>query len=77
MERANIISIAKTTLEIEISELEKLKSRLDDQFAEAVEIIHAAKGKLIVVGIGKSAHVGNKIVATLNSTGTPSQFLHA
>ncbi|SEH33430.1 KpsF/GutQ family sugar-phosphate isomerase [Chryseobacterium culicis] len=77
MDRTNIISIAKTTLEIEISELEKLKNRLDDQFARAVEIIHSAKGKLIVVGIGKSAHVGNKIVATLNSTGTPSQFLHA
>lgn len=77
MDRTNIISIAKSTLEIEISELEKLKNRIDDQFAHAVEIIHSAKGKLIVVGIGKSAHVGNKIVATLNSTGTPSQFLHA
>ncbi|MBB4805698.1 arabinose-5-phosphate isomerase [Chryseobacterium defluvii] len=77
MERLNIISIAKSTLEIEISELEKLKNRIDDDFAKAVEIIHSAKGKLIVVGIGKSAHVGNKIVATLNSTGTPSQFLHA
>ncbi|MDR6370382.1 arabinose-5-phosphate isomerase [Chryseobacterium bernardetii] len=77
MDRTNIISIAKSTLEIEISELEKLKNRIDDQFAQAVEIIHSAKGKLIVVGIGKSAHVGNKIVATLNSTGTPSQFLHA
>ncbi|KQT31482.1 D-arabinose 5-phosphate isomerase [Chryseobacterium sp. Leaf405] len=77
MEKANIISIAKTTLEIEISELEKLKNRINDDFVKAVEIIHAAKGKLIVVGIGKSAHVGNKIVATLNSTGTPSQFLHA
>lgn len=77
MERANIISIAKSTLEIEISELEKLKNRLDEDFVKAVEIIHSAQGKLIVVGIGKSAHVGNKIVATLNSTGTPSQFLHA
>lgn len=77
MERPNIISIAKSTLEIEISELEKLKNRIDESFAKAVEIIHSAKGKLIVVGIGKSAHVGNKIVATLNSTGTPSQFLHA
>lgn len=77
MDRTNIISIAKSTIEIEISELEKLKNRIDDQFAQAVEIIHSAKGKLIVVGIGKSAHVGNKIVATLNSTGTPSQFLHA
>ncbi len=77
MEKANIISIAKSTLEIEISELEKLKNRLDEDFVKAVEIIHSAQGKLIVVGIGKSAHVGNKIVATLNSTGTPSQFLHA
>jgi len=77
MERADLISIAKSTLEIEISELEKLKNRISEDFARAVEIIHSAKGKLIVVGIGKSAHVGNKIVATLNSTGTPSQFLHA
>lgn len=77
MEKANIISIAKSTLEIEISELEKLKNRLDEGFVQAVETIHSAQGKLIVVGIGKSAHVGNKIVATLNSTGTPSQFLHA
>jgi arabinose-5-phosphate isomerase len=77
MERADLISIAKSTLEIEISELEKLKNRIGEDFARAVEIIHSAQGKLIVVGIGKSAHVGNKIVATLNSTGTPSQFLHA
>ncbi|WP_210150316.1 KpsF/GutQ family sugar-phosphate isomerase [Chryseobacterium scophthalmum] len=77
MERDNIISIAKSTLTIEISELEKLKERIGDEFVKAVELIHSATGKLIVVGIGKSAHVGNKIVATLNSTGTPSQFLHA
>jgi arabinose-5-phosphate isomerase len=77
MERDNIISIAKSTLTIEISELEKLKERIGDEFLKAVELIHSATGKLIVVGIGKSAHVGNKIVATLNSTGTPSQFLHA
>ncbi len=77
MERDNIISIAKTTLEIEISELEKLKNRLDGDFIKAIDLIRSAQGKLIVVGIGKSAHVANKIVATLNSTGTPSQFLHA
>ncbi|UZT98655.1 KpsF/GutQ family sugar-phosphate isomerase [Chryseobacterium fluminis] len=77
MEKAKIISIAKSTLEIEISELEKLKNRIDEDFVKAVEIIHHAQGKLIIVGIGKSAHVANKIVATLNSTGTPSQFLHA
>jgi arabinose-5-phosphate isomerase len=77
MDTSNIISIAKSTLTIEIAELEKLKNRINEDFVKAVEIIHSAKGKLIVVGIGKSAHVGNKIVATLNSTGTPSQFLHA
>jgi arabinose-5-phosphate isomerase len=77
MNHSEILQIAKTAISIEITELEKLKNRLDDQFLKAVEIINAAKGKLIVVGIGKSAHVGNKIVATLNSTGTPSQFLHA
>ncbi|WP_332026496.1 KpsF/GutQ family sugar-phosphate isomerase, partial [Kaistella sp.] len=50
---------------------------LDENFLKATELINSAAGKLIIVGIGKSAHVGNKIVATLNSTGTPSQFLHA
>ena len=60
-----------------MEELEALKNRIDENFNKAVNTIHKAKGKLIVVGIGKSAHIGNKIVATLNSTGTPSQFLHA
>ncbi len=77
MENKDIIALAHQTLDIEISELVKLKSRIDEDFVKAVNIIHEAKGKLIIVGIGKSAHVGNKIVATLNSTGTPSQFLHA
>lgn len=77
METDGIISLAKKTLSIEISELERLKSRIGDEFERAVERIHQAKGKLIIVGIGKSAHVANKMVATLNSTGTPSQFLHA
>lgn len=73
----NTLSSAKKTLSIEISELESLRDRLDHNFEKAVEIIDKAKGKLIIVGIGKSAHVANKMVATLNSTGTPSQFLHA
>lgn len=77
MNASNIIAIAKSTLAIEISELEKLQNRIDEDFVKAVKMIHSTTGKLIVVGIGKSAHVGNKIVATLNSTGTPSQFLHA
>jgi KpsF/GutQ family protein len=77
LENNQLISLAKTSLEIEISELEKLKNRIDESFVNAVKIISSASGKLIIVGIGKSAHVGNKMVATLNSTGTPAQFLHA
>ena len=77
MENKDIISLAKNAISVEISELESLKNRIGDNFGKAVTIINQSSGKLIVVGIGKSAHVGNKIVATLNSTGTPSQFLHA
>ena len=77
MNQPDILQLAKNAIDIEISELENLKNRLSEDFLKAVEIINSAKGKLIIVGIGKSAHVGNKIVATLNSTGTPSQFLHA
>lgn len=77
MNSQQIQDLGKSALDIEINELIRLKDRLGEDFAKAAEIINAAKGKLIVVGIGKSAHVGNKIVATLNSTGTPSQFLHA
>lgn len=77
MNSQEIIQLAKSSISIEITELESLKNRLGEGFLKAVEIIHSSKGKLIIVGIGKSAHVGNKIVATLNSTGTPAQFLHA
>lgn len=77
MNNQQILQHAKEALSIEITELTHLRDRLDDRFVKAVEIINSTKGKLIIVGIGKSAHVGNKMVATLNSTGTPSQFLHA
>lgn len=77
MKESEIINLAKKSIETEISELEKMKHKIGNDFVRAIEIINATKGKLIVVGIGKSAHIGNKIVATLNSTGTPSQFLHA
>lgn len=77
MNHPEILQIAKNAISIEIKELENLKNRVDENFLKATELINSAAGKLIIVGIGKSAHVGNKIVATLNSTGTPSQFLHA
>lgn len=77
MQPNEVISLAKNAIETEISELMSLKERIGPDFVKAVLTIAETSGKLIVVGIGKSAHVGNKIVATLNSTGTPSQFLHA
>ena len=73
----HIKELAKNAISVEISELISLKERIDERFEKAVDIIYQSTGKLIIVGIGKSAHVANKIVATLNSTGTPSQFLHA
>ncbi|MDY3520790.1 KpsF/GutQ family sugar-phosphate isomerase [Riemerella anatipestifer] len=77
MKSTALIDIAKKAIDTEIVELERLRDNLNDSFLDAVELINKSSGKLIVVGIGKSAHVGNKIVATLNSTGTPAQFLHA
>ncbi|MCG2793260.1 MAG: KpsF/GutQ family sugar-phosphate isomerase [Weeksellaceae bacterium] len=77
MDPKDILRTAHQALDIEINELKGLRNRLNDSFIKSVFAINEVKGKLIVVGIGKSAHVANKIVATLNSTGTPSQFLHA
>jgi arabinose-5-phosphate isomerase len=77
LKNSELIELAKKSIEIEIDELKHLKNRIDGTFITALELINKASGKLIIVGIGKSAHVANKIVATLNSTGTPSQFLHA
>ena len=64
MNSIDLIQIAKNTISAEIEELGALKNRIDENFNKAVNTIHKAKGKLIVVGIGKSAHIGNKIVAT-------------
>ncbi|WCM42126.1 KpsF/GutQ family sugar-phosphate isomerase [Flavobacterium sp. CBA20B-1] len=73
----NILSAAKSTLKAESDAITKAIDFLNDDFLNAVSAIFNTKGRLIVTGIGKSAHIGQKIVATLNSTGTPSMFLHA
>jgi len=70
------IKQAKEVLRIEAESILNLVDRVDTSFSEAVEIIHKAKGRVIVTGIGKSGIVGKKIVATLTSTGTPALFLH-
>lgn len=72
-----IIQSARTTIELEAQSVAGLTSFIDEGFVKIVELIHNAKGRVVVSGIGKSAIVGQKISATLNSTGTPALFLHA
>lgn len=72
-----ILQTARETISIEKSAIENLASRVTPSFVNAVELIHLSKGRLVISGIGKSAIIAQKIVATLNSTGTPSLFLHA
>ncbi len=72
-----ILEIARKAIETEADAIQNLTSFLDDAFADAVTTILDSKGRVIVSGIGKSAIIASKIVATLNSTGTPSIFMHA
>lgn len=72
-----ILSIAIKTLKEEAQAVERLCDYLDDDFARVVDLILQSEGRLIVTGIGKSANIATKIVSTLNSTGTPSVFMHA
>ncbi|KXN98408.1 D-arabinose 5-phosphate isomerase [Aequorivita aquimaris] len=72
-----IISVAKNTIETESKAIANLAHLVNDEFAGAVDYIYNSKGRVIVTGIGKSANIATKIVATLNSTGTPAIFMHA
>jgi arabinose-5-phosphate isomerase len=72
-----IITDAKRAIENEAKAILELSSFIDDEFASAVEMIYHSKGRVVITGIGKSAIIATKIVATLNSTGTPSIFMHA
>lgn len=75
--KENILANAKKTIESESQSIAKLIDFIDDTFAEAVQCIYNSKGRLVVTGIGKSAIIAQKMVASFNSTGTPSLFLHA
>lgn len=77
MEDSKLIQIAQNVFQEEIQELNSIASRLNQSFVDAVNAIYHTNGKVVIVGVGKSAHIANKIVATMNSTGTPAQFLHA
>lgn len=73
----NIKEFAQSIIATEKSAIENLGQYVDDDFAEIVRLIYSSQGRVIITGIGKSAIIGNKIVATLNSTGTPAIFMHA
>jgi len=72
-----IISYAKKTIAEEAQAIAYLEELIDEEFAKAVETIQNSKGRVIITGIGKSAIIATKIVATMNSTGTPAVFMHA
>lgn len=72
-----ILKAAKETISIEAKAIANLENFIDSEFVEAVEKIYETKGRVIVTGIGKSAVIATKIVATFNSTGTPAVFMHA
>jgi arabinose-5-phosphate isomerase len=71
-----VVELAKNTIAVEVAALQSMQARLGEGFAQAVDIIMAMRGRVVVVGMGKSGIVGQKIAATLASTGTPSFFVH-
>lgn len=77
MNTEKIIRVAQRTIELETAAVSGLQQFINEDFVKAVSAIATAKGRLIVSGIGKSAIIAQKIVATLNSTGTPAVFMHA
>ncbi len=72
----HLLSLARQVLEIEADALRTLSTRLDHGFTDAVRVILACSGRVVVSGMGKSGHIGRKIAATLASTGTPAFFMH-
>ena len=76
-DKQNTIQAAKQTIAMEAEAIANLTAFINDDFALAVELIYNSKGRVVITGVGKSAIIASKIVATLNSTGTPAIFMHA
>ncbi len=77
VQHKKIIALAIETLDIEAKAIENLKQFINNDFAKCIELLVASQGHVIVTGIGKSAIIAQKMVATFNSTGTPAAFMHA
>ena len=71
-----LIKSARRVIDMEIHGLEQMKKSFGDTFVQAINMMTKIKGRLIISGMGKSGHVGQKIAATLASTGTPAFFVH-
>jgi len=71
-----IKQLGLAVIDTELASVEALKAVIDDDFVKACELILACKGRVVVIGMGKSGHIGNKIAATMASTGTPAFFVH-
>ena len=77
LSKEKIKNIARNCIDIELKSISDLKERINDEFFSIVKLISSSKGRLIIIGVGKSADISRKVVATFNSTGQPSIFLHA
>ena len=76
MKKYNYISSARRTLKIESESISSIGKQLDKSFTSLCEKVITCKGKFVIMGVGKSGHIAQKISATLSSTGTPSIFIH-
>ena len=77
MDKKSIIEFGKEVIKLQSESISNISKYIDENFEKAIQIILKSTGRVVVTGIGKSAIIANKIVATLNSTGTPSIFMHA
>ncbi|MGD8783507.1 MAG: KpsF/GutQ family sugar-phosphate isomerase, partial [Thioalkalispiraceae bacterium] len=76
MDKNRVAKLARAVIETEAQAVEKLLERIGDTFTNAVDAMLHCRGRVVVLGMGKSGHIGNKIAATLASTGTPAFFVH-
>jgi arabinose-5-phosphate isomerase len=76
MDKSKIKILAEAVLDVEAQAIQHLKRKIDDDFIQACGYMLACEGRIVVTGMGKSGHIGNKIAATLASTGTPAFFMH-
>lgn len=76
MDKEKVIALARAVIDTEARAAQKLAERIDEQFLDAVQTMLRCEGRIVVLGMGKSGHIGHKLAATLASTGTPAFFVH-